>query len=146
MKHGLYCDVLPEAERETYDRIEIGSLEEEIRLTRVKLRTALTLQAQYEAARASNGDITLMRDKLEISEIVTTSSNGQAQQTAVKRVLRDYRREINNLTRLIADLEVRQITLGQARPGNADEIALKIRQALQQIDAANGVAAPEKPK
>lgn len=140
VKHGIYAEVLPEAERKVYDRIEIGSLEDEIRMTRVKLRRALEQQAIYDAVLDSNLDFTKLRDKLELREIRTVMINGQPQQTEIKRSVRDFRREINNFTRLIADLEMKQATLGSSGGGNAEEIAFKIREALHQMDVANGVA------
>lgn len=143
VKHGIYSEVMEAEDRAVYDRIETGSLDEEIRMTRVRLRRALQQQVFYDAAKSSGASVTELRDKLELSEIVTVSINGEAAQTSVKRVLRDFRREINTLTRTIADLEMKAMTLGTANPGNADEIAHKIREALRQIDAANGVSAPE---
>lgn len=146
-KHGIYADVLNAEDREVYDRIEIGSVEEEIRIVRVKLRRALRQQELYDAVASDpNAQVTKLRDRMEVSEIVTTtSSDGGVSQTAVKRSIRDYSSEISRYTRLISDLEKRQFELGKSNPGSAEEIARKIKEALEQIDAVNSPAPPPQP-
>lgn len=134
-KHGIYADVLNEEDRGVYDRIEIGSIEDELRILRVRLRRALKAQSRLEEGQDEKQDIAKLRDKLDVNEIETVSLGGKTQ-TKIKRIAKDYSREIARLIRLIGDLELRKLELDRERPaGSPDEIAAKIRAALDEADS-----------
>ena len=119
-----------------FDRIEIGTLDPEIKIARIRLRRALKEQVKQEAESGCT-------NQLEIDEISLSIGASGKPETSVRRVRRDYSREIRALIRLISDLEVRRRLLIEG-PADPDGIAVRIRQALLQIDMANGVtAAPE---
>jgi hypothetical protein len=143
LKHGIYSDVLSPEDKKTYDRIELGSIDDEIRIARIQLRRAL--QEQERQRSFADAGIDELRRTMEVQEIKSTSIAGQTQQLEIKRTRKDYSKRIGQLLRLIAELEARKLELGQANPGSADEIAAKIKRALDEIDAMN-TPAPEQPK
>lgn len=148
LKHGIYSDVLSPEDKKTYDRIELGSIDDEIRIARVQLRRALQEQERQRAFAEATVDE--LRKGMEVQEIKTISgpnAAGQIQQSIeIKRTRKDYSKRIGQLLRLIAELEARKLELGQANPGSAEEIAAKIKKALDQMDEISAPQAPEQPK
>jgi len=144
VKHGIYSEVLSAEDRQAWERVEIGSIDDEIRIARIRLRRALQEQVKQEAL-AEIHSAAELKEKLQVSEIKTVSipSNGQGgptTQTEVKRVRRDYSKQINGLIRLVADLEAKKLLMQGNNPGSADEVASKIKAALRAMDEVNGMA------
>jgi hypothetical protein len=131
--HGIYSDALSADDLAVFDRIEIGTLDPEIKIARIRLRRALKEQAKQEADSGCS-------NPLEIDEISISIGASGKPETSVRRVRRDYSREIRALIRLIADLEVKRRLLIEG-PADPDGIAQRIRESLCQIDLANGTAA-----
>ncbi len=132
LKHGIYSDVLLPEDVELMEGQEIGTLDHEIKVARIRLRRALREQVRQECE--ANGV-----DSFELNEVTITTADGKTE-SEVKRIRRDYSREIRAYVRLVADLEVKRLQLAAGGGGDPGEIAVRIRLALTQIDQANGTA------
>jgi len=115
--HGIYKSVLSEAEQANWAKIEIGKVDEEIRLWRTRLVRAL------EAEQAA-------KDKPELEEIVARRIGSQEHPTAEKRFKRrDYAGTIDRIMGRIESLERTRLELMKAEGGEtaqAEPIVIQI--------------------
>ncbi|MEJ3621384.1 HGGxSTG domain-containing protein [Brachymonas wangyanguii] len=97
--HGIYKSVLSEEEQARWHDIEIGRLDDELRLWRTRLLRAL---AAEQAA----------RDKPELEEIIARKAGGQEQPGAEKRFKRrDYAAIVDRIMGRIESLERTRLEL-----------------------------------
>jgi len=121
LKHGIYGVGLHADEYEIYDSIELGTLDEEIRLARVRLRRCLRAQRWWEEQRNK------VHEEIELGELageygkkhldITSveerkgtylNKDGEEKDTWQRKILRskiDYQKEIRASTNLIKELE-----------------------------------------
>lgn len=98
-KHGIYGTVLTDEEKARWKEIQLGKVDDEIRLWRTRLVRAL---AAEQAA----------RDKPELEEIVARKIGGENQPTAEKRYTRrDYAALIDRIGGRIESLEKTRMEL-----------------------------------
>lgn len=133
LARGLYTDALFPWEEDVYGAVMIGTLEEELRLLRVQLRRAVMAQHNWEVVHDALGEF---REDPEAAEIPLelfklleldgyeyTEANKKDGAEEVKKVLRrkrDYRKEIQQWTKLISTLEVAQKELMKSDLFGAD--------------------------
>lgn len=134
LKHGIYSDVLMPEDEQLMNVLELGSLDHELKIARIRLRRALREQTERETENTAA--------QFELDEVTVKTSAGVTH-TEVKRTRRDYSREIRSLIRLVAELEVKRLHLFAGASGDPGEIAARIRAALNQIDAANSTGRDE---
>jgi hypothetical protein len=132
LKHGIYSNALSADDFATLDRIELGTIDHEIKVARIRLRRALIEQGRQEAPDSSPA-------QFHVDEVKVTVG-GPRTETEVRRVRRDYTRPIVAFIRLIAELELKrqQLTAGGGA-GDPADIAQRINAALNQIDRVNGL-------
>lgn len=98
---SLYSQYLTEEERQIAASLELGSVDEELRLTRIRLMRALAREQEYG-------------DTLEVYETIERTGGGEySPGDEEKRRVRDYASLIDKLTARIESLEARRATLQQ---------------------------------
>lgn len=119
-KHGIYSKAMIPEELEIYDSIEVGNIDEEIKVAKLQLLRALKAQNK-----ADDGD------NLELFEEITSSGgedievpegvDAPAGRTTVKRKRREYEGIINTLLGRIGDLESKRAEMiAKSSDGNDD--------------------------
>ena len=92
-KHGIYSNHLTEEERRQFDEIELGAVDQELRLARIRLARALA--AEHDA-----------KGEPEILEVVENEGGGEyTPARSEKRRVRDYGSAIDRLMSRIESLE-----------------------------------------
>ena len=136
VSEGLYCKALRSDELDLWARIPLGSVDEELRIAKIQLRRTLAAEARWESAADQLRQV-------EVDEVRVRIASGRPVETEVKHARPDYRRRALQLLKLIAHLETTRAALAAlgAGSGAPEDIALRIREALRQIDEANGTAA-----
>lgn len=99
VKHGFYSDALLPEEKALYERAEVGSLDDEIRLARVKLHRYVRLSGSLDLQQMVDG-------ALEVAH-----KSGMAYDEATKDMQPFDKREIKAAAPDYADLIIRQIDL-----------------------------------
>ena len=113
--HGIYVTRLTVEEQADYAELELGSVDHELRLTRVRLARAL------DAEKQANGDA-------ELDEVTENEGGGAAiANRSVKRKVRDYISIIDKLTARIESLERTRNALDAGDGENADIMGFETR-------------------
>lgn len=109
LKHGIYSNQLTDEERKQFDEIELGAVDLELRLARIRLARALA------AEHAAQGEPELL-------EVVENDGGGpQLAKRSTKSTVRDYTAAIDRLMGRIESLE-RTRKLLDAGDGENDDI------------------------
>lgn len=107
--HGIYVKHLSAAEQADYTALELGSVDHELRLARIRLSRALAAEAQWAG-------------KAELDEVTENEGGGATIATrTVKSKVRDYATLIDKLTARVESLE-RTRKLLDAGSGDNDGI------------------------
>ncbi len=107
---SLYSQYLTAEEREQYDALELGKVDDELRLTRIRLARALA------AEQRANG-------QPELDEVTNNDGAGEyVARESRKSKVRDYVKIIDSLTARIESLEKTRKTLVGEGGGNGDEV------------------------
>ncbi len=91
LRHGVYAEALTESEKEAWERIPIGSIDDEIRLAKLQLKRAFKAQMdavgiKQERVEKLLGRIEKEPSDLRVSEIrAELDDNGQINRSATKR-------------------------------------------------------------
>jgi hypothetical protein len=115
LKHGLYSSTLSEEERDLWDEIKLGNVDDELRLCRIQLRRAMNLDA--EISKAPNDPKNLAG--IELVEIRRTTGNGKSNTDATSK-RPDVAGRMNTLIGRIAQLEKTRselLTAASGKPG-----------------------------
>jgi hypothetical protein len=103
--HGIYSTAITLAERELWDRIDLGTLDDEIKIAKLRLARVLRQEQLYLAAE-NDADRTKL---LELTKTSSTSERGgkggTKQGAIVERSRPDFHRLALNYMRRIAELE-----------------------------------------
>jgi hypothetical protein len=99
LKHGFYSDALTADERVLYERAEVGSLDDEIRLARVKLHRFVKLSGNLDLHEMIDGTLEIVR------------KTGEAYDREEERMMPFDKKEIKAAAPDYADLIIRQIDL-----------------------------------
>lgn len=135
LKHGLYSAAISPEERELWDRIEIGNVDEELKLARVRLNRLLILQNSFDAGLVDDASQPTAHQVSGLSiEEMRTLTDGRNRQTEVVRRRRDYQPEINRTLRVISELEKTRAAIGGAGSNDPDELARQLTQAIEAIE------------
>ncbi|MFP5213070.1 MAG: HGGxSTG domain-containing protein [Acidobacteriota bacterium] len=140
--HGIYSDAIREDEKPLWDRIPLGSIDDEIRLAKLQLRRALIALAEVEEQQAKVGEILCLENPDEairffLSEVKDDAEKGRT--TTWKRP--DYRDSVYRLLGRIGDLEVKRTALLEAKPDDTkdwSEIGRRVAEALDAADSPPG--------
>lgn len=110
VKHGIYLSRLTEAEQADYQALELGSVDHELRLARIRLARALDAE---KAARAEP----------EVEEVIENEGGGMTIAVrSTKKKVKDYTSIIDRFMQRIESLERTRKTL-DAGDGENDGIA-----------------------
>ncbi|MBN6210656.1 hypothetical protein JYK21_29700 [Ralstonia pickettii] len=99
VKHGFYSDALLPEERDLYERVEIGSLDDEIRLARVKLHRFVRLSGSVDLMEMVDGALSVIR------------KTGEQYDHVEKQMMPFDKKEIKAAAPDYADLIIRQLDL-----------------------------------
>lgn len=92
-KHGIYGSHLTPQEREQFDAIELGAVDQELRLARIRLARALAAEAEAQG-------------EPEVIEVVENEGGGEyTPARSEKRRVRDYTAIIDRLMARVESLE-----------------------------------------
>ena len=132
-KHGIYSDVLSEEDKALWDEIELGRVDEELKLCRIRLRRALLAEQQQSASE----DGLELDAKTEEPPIVGGIPLDD-EQPIVKKIYkrRDYSAAIERLMGRIESLERTRAELMKANPPE-DEPVTRI-----EIEVVSGKSTP----
>jgi hypothetical protein len=155
VKHGLYCSELSDEEIELLPYVKLGTLDEEIRMLKLKLRRAYIAQRMWLEQR-ERVEEQLERDfdapprrkrlartkkdlearhhlnisSLEVNKAIFYDRYGVPHTNVSKKVLRkkeDYSQEIRALSKLIGQLEIRRKDLLQQSQDSIKDLVQKFR-------------------
>ena len=128
-KHGIYSDTLTVDEQGLWDDINVGSLDDDIRIAKLQLRRALMAQAKAEAGDGLDLDLESVNTFMpEVSggEGDDGEEVGQREQprqtTTVQRRRRGYEDIINRLLGRIGDLEAKRAEILKKQESLPDDL------------------------
>lgn len=109
-RHGLYSDALLPEEEAIWDHVkgEVGKLDDEITLMRIRLMRLNRLQKEADAATISGKNES---KALQLEEISQSESSEYGRTNTVVKRRRDYHAEIRQVTKLIGELEEKRARL-----------------------------------
>jgi uncharacterized protein YjcR len=81
LKHGIYSDAIREDERPLWDRIELGGVDDELRLARLQLRRAVK-EDKAEIAQKLLGRIAQL--EMLRQQLAEKGGSGQAHEAAIE--------------------------------------------------------------
>jgi hypothetical protein len=129
VKHGFYSDALLPEERKLYERAEVGSLDDEIRLARVKLHRFVRLSGSLELQDMVDGALEVTR-KSGIAFNHATKEMEPFDKQEIKAAAPDYADLIIRQIDLIRKLELARRDLMADEDENAPEsIRITVRRA-----------------
>ncbi|WP_325205668.1 HGGxSTG domain-containing protein [Ralstonia sp. TCR112] len=129
VKHGFYSDALTSDERVLYERAEVGSLDDEIRLARVKLHRFVRLSGSLDLMDMVDGALQVTR-KIGEEYDRATESMQPYDKKELKAAAPDYADLIIRQIDLIRKLELARRDLMADEDGDAPEsIRITVRRA-----------------
>ncbi|WP_308054666.1 HGGxSTG domain-containing protein [Burkholderia cenocepacia] len=129
LKHGFYSDALLPEERVLYERVEVGSLDDEIRLARVKLHRFVRLSGSLELQDMIDGALEVVRKTGEAFNHATKDMEPYDKKE-IKAAAPDYADLIIRQIDLIRKLELARADLMKDEDDDAPEsIVIKVRRA-----------------
>lgn len=129
VKHGFYSDALLPEERTLYERAEVGSLDDEIRLARVKLHRFVRLSGSTDLQDLVDGALEVAR-KSGMAYDHATKEMAPFEKQEIKAAAPDYADLIIRQIDLIRKLELARKDLMADEDGNAPEsIRITVRRA-----------------
>jgi hypothetical protein len=129
VKHGFYSDALLPEEKLLYERAEVGSLDDEIRLARVKLHRFVRLSGSLELQDMVDGALEVTR-KIGMAYDPATEDMAPYDKKEFKAAAPDYADLIIRQIDLIRKLELARRDLMSDEDDNAPEsIRITVRRA-----------------
>lgn len=111
LKYGIYTDFMTPDERRLSAQMKLGHLNDELRLTRIRLRRALA------AEQAAQGEP-------ELQEVTQNDGGGEGVPIETrKRVVRDYNAIIDKLTARVESLEKTRKLLADDAGGDGETVS-----------------------
>jgi hypothetical protein len=117
VKHGFYSDALLPDERLLYERAEVGSLDDEIRLARVKLHRFVRLSGSLELQDLIDGALEVAR-KSGIAYDQATESMQPFDKQEIKAAAPNYAELIIKQLDIIRKLELARLDINKAGGGD----------------------------
>lgn len=114
--HGIYAKHLTDEERETWLGLELGAVDDEIRLMRIRLMRALERESEY------SNTLELDSEKVEPVEIEGKTVDGAEKVTRTSKV-RDYSGLVDKITARIESLERTRAELMKHNPPEDPPVA-----------------------
>lgn len=124
-KHGIYSDTLTADEQGLWEEINVGSLDDDIRIAKLQLRRALIAQAKAEAGDGLDLDLESVHTQATdpVEEGDEPVEPGKPSRT-VQRRRRGYEDIINRLLGRIGDLESKRAQMISALPSDPDGVGI----------------------
>lgn len=107
-KHGIYSAFLTEEERDAWSTLELGRVDDELRLTRIRLMRALARENEF------GNTLEVESEKVDSSETGGTTTNSK---------VRDYAGLVDRLTARVESLERTRAELLKANPPEQAPVA-----------------------
>jgi hypothetical protein len=102
LKHGLYADSLSPSERDAWEKIDVATIDDEIKIAKLQLRRARKYQHEIDEE---------IRDGLETEEIRNGTERGDSTELLVKKRV-DIQGHIDRCLLRIGDLVSKRRALG----------------------------------
>jgi len=118
--HGIYSDAITEDERGLWEQIEIGNLDNAIKVAHLQLRRAMIAQAKAEAD-----------DGLDLDAVIDTGGEDH-NSLSTQRRRRPYEDIINRLLGRIGDLEAKRADILN-KAGHADDMSGLLSDLLEKL-------------
>ena len=139
LKHGLYSDALLPGEGLLYESTEVGKLDHEIKITKLRLRRAYIAERQQQELLASD-DAREQQKALALDSTDTDTervgfAEGKITSTKVIRRTTDFGRAIHNLIGQLTRLENQRVLMLGGNELDAAEKARLAREVLRQLNA-----------
>ena len=130
LRHGFYVKALMPGEEDIFDKVPVGSLDNEIRIAKLRLRRILIAERDHlVSCKKKSKKIGALR----LEEVTKTVVEGEVSITT-KRRSPDYARLIKEGVHMVADLENKRFQMAHAGEGlTAEEKAAAAREAMQEI-------------
>ena len=139
LKHGIYSKAIADNDIETYEQIEVGTLDAEIKIIKLQLTRALEAQRKFEEA-VQSGEaekITYEPHEIRAKSLTKTIQNQVGDQAAVTRTEittdkeaikkhPDYRKIIFQLSGRIAKLELTRVAIANSGGGENNPIKIDV--------------------
>ena len=156
---GIYSDFMTTDELDAYGALQIGTLEEEIRMIRLQLRRAVRAQDEYDAKRDELNSITIeegltdgARKELDVVEFTEEidvppggGDNAGSTKRKIARKLKDRRDNIVCYTKLLESLESSHAVLVREKTGETNMVEQIARDLRKFGDEAAGYVPTEVP-
>lgn len=126
--HGIYSDVLTDAEKAVWDDIPVGNVDHEIKLAKTRLARVLRAREAAKTEADANG---MVIESDQTDDITATGGTRR-----VTRRLPDYDGLVSRYMSRIADLERCRRELLASVPGDSNDAAAKIRELVAQMETA----------
>lgn len=117
VKHGFYSDALLPEERQLYERAEVGNLDDEIRLARVKLHRFVRLSGSLELQEMIDGALEVAR-KTGMAFDQATESMQPFDKQEIKAAAPNYAELIIKQLDIIRKLELARLDINKAGGGD----------------------------
>lgn len=134
--HGIYSDAITEDERSLWEQVEIGNLDNAIKIAHLQLRRALIAQNKAEGGDGLDSDLDSVTTVVPASDDGNDDKDGQAEQhrqtTTVQRRRRPYEDIINRLLGRIGDLEAKRADILN-KAGHADDMSELLSDLLEKL-------------
>ena len=136
--HGLYCQAVLPGEEEAWDQIKAGELEEEVRVTKLRLRRAIIFEAELEQKLSEGEDVSDQMVTEQDEQKIAFGMNGESYSKKVRR-LPDVKKIIHDIVTQLVKLENQRTIMQQGSLGlTPEEQAAKARQFIAEARAQMG--------
>lgn len=135
--HGIYSDALAEDEKGLWEQVEVGNLDNAIKIAHLQLRRALIAQNKAEGGDGLDLDLESVNTLMPGSEEVDQDGDSAQprQTTTVQRRRRPYEDIINRLLGRIGDLEAKRAEIIKKSEGDDDLPVLPVKVEINVKDA-----------
>lgn len=123
--HGIYSDALADDEKGLWEQVEVGNLDNAIKIAHLQLRRAMIAQRAAEAG-----------DGLDLDAEINNAGSGEegkgCDNTSTQRRRRPYEDIINRLLGRIGDLEAKRAEIIN-KAGHADDMAALLSDLIDKL-------------
>lgn len=132
--HGIYSDALADDEKGLWDQVEVGNLDNAIKIAHLQLRRALIAQNKAEGGDGLDLDLESINTLMPGSEEVDQDGDPMQprQTTTVQRRRRPYEDIINRLLGRIGDLEAKRAEIIN-KAGHTDDMTALLSDLIEKL-------------
>lgn len=129
--HGIYSDAIDVDEQELWEQVEIGNLDNAIRIAHLQLRWAMIAQRAAEAEGGLDLDME-STTTIELGDEPEGSEESSRKSKTIQRQRRPYEDIINRLLGRIGDLEAKRADIAN-KAGHSDDVAGLLSELIEKL-------------